>query len=464
MSINKLPKKQVSGYIVGMIPLTIILGVFRLGYIKFFYDSLGLNEVLFIIGMAIFMIINMLNDPLIGQWQDNTDVKKWGSRRVVYIKYFSPFLVITFALMWFPWSTDAATPMGQFVMFLHFLISISIFDTLSNIVTMAWMALLPDMTSDLGERTRINFLGGILALFASFVVITVPTMVDNRQFFQIFNITVAVISYVCYVVVVKLSKESPEHQHDRSPPLWTAIKQTVKSKSFMMFVGFNFFRTLIASIQLSYVFLFLILIGPENIVFYFLIVIIVGWSSNILCIKLRKRYGFKKLLLQFTTIQFIGGFILFFLVLIPSISIPAMWIGLAFSAFFGGAGIFGVIMQTLPIDEDEIKYGSRREGMFYGINALFTKPTESIGPIIVTIVLVLTGYVQNSPVQTDSAMFGIIFVFYFIVNIFVALSLIFVYFYPLEGEKLEHLEEELKELHQKKREQLNIKTNLKNKF
>jgi len=459
MSINKLPKKQVSGYVVGMIPLTIILGVFRLAYIKFFYDSLGLNEVLFIIGMAIFMIINMLNDPLIGQWQDNTDVKKWGSRRVVYIKFFSPFLVIVFAFMWFPWSTDTATPFGQFVMFLHFLISISLFDTLSNIVTMAWMALLPDMTSDLGERTKINFLGSILALFASFIVITVPTMVDNLQFFQIFNITVAVISYVCYVVVVKLSKERPEHQHDRSPPLWTAIKQTVKSKSFMMFVGFNFFKTLIASIQLSYVFLFLILIGPENVVFYFLIVIIVGWSSSILCMKLRKKHGFKKLLLRFTTIQFIGGFILFFLVLIPSISIPAMWIGLAFSAFFGGAGVFGVIMQTLPIDEDEVKYGSRREGMFYGINALFTKPTESIGPIIVTIVLVLTGYVQNSPIQSDLAMFGIIFVFYFIVNIFVALSLIFVYFYPLEGEKLELLEEELKELHQKKREQLNIKTN-----
>ena len=454
MSSEKLPRKQVSGYITGMIPLTIIIGVFRLGYIKFFYDSLGLNEVLFVVGMTIFMIINMLNDPLIGQWQDNTDVKKWGSRRIVYIKWFSPLLVIVFAFMWFPWSTDAATPIGQFVMFLHFLITISVFDTLSNIVTMAWMALLPDMTSDLGERTKINFLGGILALFASFAVITVPTMVDDREFFQVFNIIVAIISYICYVLVVKLSKESPEYQHDRSPPLLTAIKQTVKSKSFMMFVGFNFFKTMIASIQLSYVFLFLILIGPENVGLYFLIVIIVGWSSNILCMRLRKKHGFKKLLLQFTTIQFIGGFILFFLVLIPSISIPAMWIGLAFSAFFGGAGVFGVIMQTLPIDEDEVKYGSRREGMFYGINALFTKPTESIGPIIVTIILVLTGYVQNSLVQTESAMFGIIFVFYFIVNIFVALSLIFVYFFPLEGEKLHELDTQLQELHQKKREKL----------
>ena len=462
MSISKLPKKQVTGYAMGMIPLTIILGVFRLGYIKFFFDSLGLLPIYFIIGMVIFMFINMTNDPIIGQWQDNTNVEKRGSRRIFYIKYFSPLLVIVFVLMWFPWSTDNTSPLGQFVMFLHFVISISVFDTLSNIVTMAWMALLPDMTSDLGERTKINFFGSILGLFASFLVITVPTMIDNLQFFQMYNIVVAVISYACYILVVKFSKERPEHQHDKSPPLWTAIKQTVKSKSFMMFVGFNFFRTLIASIQLSYVFLFLILIGPENVGLYFLIVIIVGWSSNILCMKLRKKHGFKKLLLRFTTIQFVGGFILFFLVLIPPISIPAMWIGLAFSAFFGGAGIFGVIMQTLPIDEDEVKYGSRREGMFYGINALFTKPTESFGPIIVTIVLGLTGYVQNSPVQTDSAMFGIIFVFYFIVNIFVALSLIFAYLFPLEGEKLEQLEIELEKLHKKKREEYaskNLKQN-----
>ncbi|GAG67487.1 unnamed protein product, partial [marine sediment metagenome] len=49
MSENKLPRKQISGYIMGMVPLTIILGVFRLAYIKFFYDSLGLDWILFVI-------------------------------------------------------------------------------------------------------------------------------------------------------------------------------------------------------------------------------------------------------------------------------------------------------------------------------------------------------------------------------------------------------------------------------
>jgi GPH family glycoside/pentoside/hexuronide:cation symporter len=458
MSETKLPRKQVTGYIMGMIPLTIILGVFRLAYIKFFYDSLGLDWVLFVIGMVIFMFINMTNDPIIGQLQDNTDVEKRGSRRIFYIKYFSPFLVIVFAAMWFPWSTDSTTPLGQFVMFLHFVITISIFDTLSNIVTMAWMALLPDMTIDLGERTRINFLGGILALFASFAVITVPTMVDNLQFFQMYNIVVAIISYVCYFLVYRLSRERPEYQHDKSPPLWTAIKQTLKSISFRYFIGYNFFKTLIASIQLSYVFLFLILIGEENVIFYFLIVIIVGWSSNILCMKLRDKYGFKKLLIRFSTIQFLGGFVLFFLVLIPETRIPVIWIGLVFSTFFGGANVFGVILQTLPIDEDEVEYGSRREGMFYGINALFTKPAESIGPIIVTLVLELTHYIKPTtlnpdPVQPHTAIFGIILVFYFIVNIFVALSLIFAYLFPLEGEKLQKLENDLEELHEKKREE-----------
>ncbi|GAF99741.1 unnamed protein product, partial [marine sediment metagenome] len=85
MSDTKLPKKQIFGYVMGMAPLTIILGVFRLAYLKFFYDSLGLNEVLTIIGLVIFMFINMTNDPIIGQWQDNTDVKKRGSRRIFYI-------------------------------------------------------------------------------------------------------------------------------------------------------------------------------------------------------------------------------------------------------------------------------------------------------------------------------------------------------------------------------------------
>jgi len=445
---EKLSGKQIFGYLVGMIPMTLLLGIFSLAYIKFYYDRLGMNPLLFIVGMTIYMFINMLNDPLIGYWSDNTNAKKWGSRRLVFIKYFSPILVIWFILMWFPWSET-----NDFIIFIHFLISVCTFDTLANIVTMTWMALLPDMTQDIDERTKISFLGSIMVLFASLLIVTVPVMVNNIQFFQLFNIIIAAISFVCYILVVKLSKERPEFQKDRSPPLLPAIKQTFRSKSFLMYIGYNFTRGVNGSIQLPYLFVFLVLVGEEFVVFYFLIVIVFGYSANIICMKLRPKYGAKKLMIRFGLIQSIGGFIIFFFILIPAIEIPIIWIGLLFSTFFGGAGVLSVILQTLPIDEDEVKYGYRRETMFYGINALFTKPAESLGPIMATVILVSFSYVQGGlpEFQPDSAILGIKILFYVVPNIFVLIGLIFVHFFPLEGEKYEQLQTELRTLHEQKR-------------
>jgi GPH family glycoside/pentoside/hexuronide:cation symporter len=454
LSGKQISGKQIFGYLSGWVPTTLLVGIFSLAYIKFFFDQLGMDPLLFIIGMIIYMIINMINDPLIGYWSDNTDAKKWGSRRLVFIKYFSPILVIWFIIMWFPWSVT-----NDFVIFIHFLISVCTFDTLANIVIMTWLALLPDMTQDIDERTKISFLGSIIILFASLIIITVPIMVNNIQFFQFFNIFIAAISIVCYLLVLKLSKERPEFQADKSPPLGTAIKQTFKSKAFLTYIGYNFTKGVNGSIQLSYLFVFLILVGEEFIIFYFLIVIIFGYSANIICMKLRSRYGVKKLMIRFGLIQGIGGFIIFFLILIPAIEIPTIWAGLLFSTFFGGAGVFTIILQTLPIDEDEVKYGHRRETMFYGINALFTKPAESLGPIIATIILVSFSYIQGgSPaVQPESAILGIKILFYVIPNIFVLIGLIFIHYFPLEGEKYEQLQADLRVLHQKKRKRLDIK-------
>ncbi len=60
------------------------------------------------------MTVNALNDPLLGQLSDRTNREKWGSRRLIYIKYGGPIWGLTFIMLWFPWSyTD------QFIMFLH---------------------------------------------------------------------------------------------------------------------------------------------------------------------------------------------------------------------------------------------------------------------------------------------------------------------------------------------------------
>jgi GPH family glycoside/pentoside/hexuronide:cation symporter len=120
--------------------------------------------------------------------------------------------------------------------------------------------------------------------------------------------------------------------------------------------------------------------------------------------------------------------------------------------FFGGYSIFTFPLLYLSIDEDEIVHGTRRDGMFQGLQALFNKPAVSIGPIIATIILVSYGYVQGSESQSESALFGIILLFLIYPALIIGISLIFIYFYPLHGETLLEMEEKLEAIHKQKRE------------
>ncbi len=451
---KKLPGKQVFGYISGMIPLTILAGIFRLSYMKFYWEALGLNAIYIVIGMLIYMLVNVINDPLIGYWSDNTNAEKWGSRRIVFIKYTSPIFVVVFVLMWIPWGVPQdQSALNQFILFIYFVITMCMFDTLSNIVTMTWMALLPDMTDDLDERAKINFIGVIFALFAGIMIIGVPVMDMLSANFRTFNIFAAIVSMVCYILVIKFSKEKPEYQQDRSPPLFTAIKQTIKSRSMQCWIGYQFFKTLIASIQLTYLYILLSVLGKGSNIGYFVIAIVIGFSSNVICMKLRAKYGFRKLMVTFGSIQGVGGLILLALIANPALE-WVMWPGLIFSTIFGGAGVFGVMMQTLPIDEDEVKFGYRRETMFYGVNALLTKWAETIGPLIAFAVLMAFNYVPGAETiaeQPAEAVLGTKIIFYGLVNIFALMSLVFVYLFPLDGDKLTVLQKQLDEIHEKKK-------------
>jgi len=142
---EKLSRSKVLGYGLGAIPSAMFAGIFVLCYVDLFYNDLGLSLQYFIIGQVIYMIVNAINDPLLGQLSDKTNRKKWGSRRKIYIKYGAPIWAATFLLVWWPWTFNQVT------LFIHFVISICAFDTMLTLVILCWMALLPEMTMDIKE-------------------------------------------------------------------------------------------------------------------------------------------------------------------------------------------------------------------------------------------------------------------------------------------------------------------------
>jgi GPH family glycoside/pentoside/hexuronide:cation symporter len=169
--------------------------------------------------------------------------------------------------------------------------------------------------------------------------------------------------------------------------------------------------------------------------------------------KLRPKWGMHNIILRFGVLKVLLSFGLFFLVAFIDSPILVV-IALAVRTFFNGYTIFNTPILYLSIDEDELKNGSRREGMFLGINALINKPAQSIGPIIATIILGMFGYIQNSDIQPDSALLGIKILMFLVPAIVSAIGLIFMYFYPLHGEKLNNMREKLEILHAQKRERL----------
>lgn len=447
-------KKQLSsrnlwGYALGAIPNGLLVFIFGLKYIELFFNKLNLDPTLFVIGQAIYLVVNALNDPLLGQMSDRTNPKKWGSRRIIYIKYGAPIWALTFLLVWFPWSFD-----NQIIIFFHFIISICLFDTMFTLVVLVWMALLPEITSDIDERNKANLISTIIgAVFVIPMFVIVGAMDPTSSEFILLMVIIAIFSTILLIITSFLCKEKPEFQKDEGLPLIKAVKETLSQKPFLIYMGYIFCDAFLGSIGLSYLFVYLLILGDGGLLFYFAIFFFIGYGSNIFYIKLRPKWGMRNIILRFGTLKIILTFVLFAIIVFIDNPLIVI-IALAIRTFLGGYNVFNTPILYLSIDQDEVKNGSRREGMFLGIDALIHKPAQSIGPIVATIILGIFGYIQDSTFQPDSALLGIKILMFLVPAIVSTIGLLFMYFYPLHGEKLENLSEKIKILHSEKRDRI----------
>lgn len=399
------------------------------------------------------MTVNSLNDPLSGQLSDRTDRERWGSRRLIYIKYGGPIWALTFLLVWFPWSFS-----DQLIIFLHYVVTICLFDTMYTLVILLWLALLPEMTMDIDERNKAQFFATILGTFVTLpVFIMIANVPPSSELFRMIMLVLAMISTVFILITAFMCEERPEFQSDKVYSLKESIIATFRSRSFLVYAGFYLCQNLLGSLGLSYFFVYLLLLesitpGLNIILLFFVIFFIIGYLGNIIAIRLTPKWGMRRIMLRFGVVRVVGSLALFGFILIPALE-WLIWYGLVVVTLASGYGIFHIPMQYLAIDEDEVLHGSRREGMFIGVMALLTRPGTSLGPIIATFVLTAFGYVQGGALaaQPASAILGIKILWLLVPAVVAAISLIFIYYYPLHDKALADMQDKLAKLHEKKR-------------
>jgi len=145
--------------------------------------------------------------------------------------------------------------------------------------------------------------------------------------------------------------------------------------------------------------------------------------------------------------------------ILPNAFIPAC---LAFAGFgLAGPQTLTNVLFAQVADEDETRSGVRREGSFFGINALFTKPAQSLAIALSPFILEGTNFVtreQNKGQiflnQPESAIWGIKIIAGLIPGVAMLLGAIILIWYPLRGENLKKIQSRVLEMHTEKHNKL----------
>ena len=423
----------------------------------FYNDYLGLSSegiVVFYI-QIIFLLVNAFNDPIFGILSDRSRARK--GRRIPFMRYTAPFLGLTFVLIWF--SPDMTS--GVWAVFIWMVITTCLYDTAYTIVFLVYSALLPELTEDEPERNKLKVFASFFNLIGMILGFIIPELFRNlsRELLLISMIIVGIIGSVAIIITTYKFKERPEFTKVDEPlGLVKALKYTFKSKSFLILITANFMVIFFQSSILSAVFWIADYIVQQSsfilLVFVFIPLLIGIWFTP----RLAKRWGVVKsnqILLVIGGISLVAAFFLSYL-LAASVYVCLLIAGICFV----GPLIFNDLLFAQTIDEDELKTGVRREAAFFGINALVTKPAQSIAIIIPTILLNMSNFIPHdlgTPPelnQPPEAFLAIRSFTLLIPGIALLLSALILKFYPIRGEYWDNIRKEILILHDKKHKKL----------
>ncbi|NHJ47563.1 MAG: MFS transporter [Asgard group archaeon] len=415
--------------------------MFNGALLTFYIDILHMDPELYGIVMIVFAVWNAINDPIFGFISDK---RKMGPRgkRSFFIRLSAPIFLIGFLMFWTAFPT-----WSQASLFIFLLIALFIFDSGLTVYILNLSALQTGQTTDTTERTKISIIASVISFIPVGIASLLPNIVLTSSlalvYMRIIFIGMAVLSALFMLIgTVKIRELSLEDKNLNPLPIWPAIKETFRSKSFITFVLVNFMLVAVSTHLVGVMplyFKYVMQIGTWDVLY-------VSLPIGVLQVGLYFLYGViqKKVGIKASIFIIIGGMLLGFCGLFFSPHIVLSAISYAICIWM--TTFYFVLVNPMIgdiADEDEIKTGRRREGMFFGINALITKPASSLIVFLFTIVIDHYDYNSELDIQSLEAQFGIKLGLSILAIAFLVLAILPLVFYPLYGEKIRNIKNAL---------------------
>ncbi|MCU0792034.1 MAG: MFS transporter [Opitutaceae bacterium] len=412
------------------------------------------------LGWALFIprFIDAFIDPAVGYWSDNFK-GKLGRRRPFILLSALPLALLSF-LIWVPPSS-----LGPDGLFWYFLVTAFFFYAAYSFFIVPYRALGLELSKDYNDRTRVQAWGMIVGLLGGLGIpwlykltlvfggaspgdtnVSPDVILEGAKWV---GLGTAVIVLVSCIAPAIFCREAAVDEPPQKLSLLGAIRETARNRPFLHMLAMNL-CAILATVSVGAVG-FIVTInhlfrgdqgaaatlggwaGMSLMAGAFIGVPINTWIST----RIGKRHAAFVCLATAAT-----AFVTMFWTLDPA---HPNW--LIFSNFILGFGLQGVWLMTATMnadvcDEDEIRTGQRREGLYGAVFALEQKIAFAIAAVIGGYLLTHSGYVAHTtPADEVLERLRLIYIIFPIAGL--ACAAIAIAGYPLTRQRMAEIRAEL---------------------
>ena len=378
-----------------------------------------------------YTIYNALNNPALGYASDRTR-SRWGRRRP-YILFGGLPYILTFALIFTTPFDGKTNPVGLLV---YFGIFIVIWEGLYTGLATGYYGLLPEMFGTYRERTDVAAKMNIFQVIALVLASVLPPLLWNIIGWAGMAISLAVISVIPLYIGFPAMFEREDLKTDTSYPFVQSLKFTFLNRSYLTATGaqaMRFLATGILQMGMPFYLKYSLKVSDSMFSVVFGIAFLVAMLSlypwrNWVANKLDSR----RTLMLSNLIMILG-------VVVLGIS-PSLLFTLATAVIvgigLGGLVLIGDVIITEVIDEDEVKTGHQRAGMYFGMSGFVITLSGLLVSTIFGILMPAFGYDTLLDVQPATVDLGFRTFLTVPTTIGFLLAITLLWLYPLHGKRL----------------------------
>jgi Na+/melibiose symporter-like transporter len=349
-------------------------------------------------------LVDAITDPLMGRLSDRT---RWrmGRRRPYFLLGMLP-LGLCFAAMW---TTPFTDQVDMFVWYLSVYIGLALSMT---VVSVPYMALIPEMATDYDERTSLNTWRSAAAVVGTMVAAAFFEFAEGfgggSTGFGRAGLMIAIWIVLPWPFVYAVSFESDRRESPDRTTIRAALGSLLRHRTYLrlcgIYLGGRIAMDLLGLAIPLFITVWLGRSGDVTGTLLAMLVVVVGSLPFWLRFARRRE---KHHVLAIGSLWFIACLVFVFFA-------DPSWPRAAIFVIAGALGVGYAVVDLFPwamlgeaIDEDEMLHGERREGVYNGVFTFIRKVGGATAYMFGGFALSLAGYDSQATVQPEAAIWAI---------------------------------------------------------